>query len=283
MNGTTRAVIVVPCFNEARRLRSEAFTEFAARHADIGFLFVNDGSSDETLPLLQRLAAGAPGSVEVLDLPVNRGKAEAVRQGVQAALRFEPAYVGFWDADLATPLAEIPELIAVMQRDPAVEMVFGSRVRLMGRTIERLAWRHYAGRVFATVVSLLLRLAIYDTQCGAKLFRVTPDVVALFERPFLSRWIFDVEIIARRLHALRGPDGPSPESLIVEYPLREWRDRPGSKLVPLDFVTAAGELARIGSHYRPWRHASWSRTMASASPAPIGGTTQRDHELRRPS
>jgi hypothetical protein len=173
------------------------------------------------------------------------GKGEAVRRGLLVALQTEATYVGFWDADLATPLESIAELQQVLEDRAEIEMVFGARVKLLGRTIERRTSRHYFGRVFATAVSLMLRMPVYDTQCGAKLFRVTDDLRRLLAEPFVSRWIFDVEIIARLARLRRGMDRSAPEAVIYEYPLREWRDVSGSKVNSMAFFRAAVDLMRI--------------------------------------
>ena len=85
----------------------------------------------------------------------------------------------------------------------------------------------------------------YDTQCGAKLFRATPEVKAFFEKPFRSRWIFDVEIVARAIAARRGTGRPAIEQAIYEFPLHEWNDVAGSKLRPVDWLKAAFGLAAI--------------------------------------
>jgi hypothetical protein len=123
----------------------------------------------------------------------------------------------------------------------------------MGRTIERRLWRHYLGRLFATAASLVLDLPVYDTQCGAKLFRATPLLSRVFETPFNARWVFDVEIIARfmELHP-RGPDRVA--TALYELPLRQWIDVHGSKVRPIDFAKSARDLAVIHAAYR--RHRS---------------------------
>ncbi|KAH9250057.1 hypothetical protein BASA81_012103, partial [Batrachochytrium salamandrivorans] len=147
-------VVVIPCYNEELRLPKAEILQFAKDHHEaVKLLLVNDGSTDGTLAMLQGL------SLDVLDLETNVGKAEAVRLGmIHAVQKYSPKVVGFWDADLATPLSSVLSFLQVMDRRPEVEMVFGARVALLGRKIERHASRHYLGRVFATLASSMLGL-----------------------------------------------------------------------------------------------------------------------------
>jgi hypothetical protein len=178
-------------------------------------------------------------------LGANQGKAGAVRAGVLAALTGDPTFVGYWDADLATPLSAVPRFVAALEARPHLVGVIGARVKLLGTMIDRSAVRHYLGRVFATAASLVLRLAVYDTQCGAKLFRSGTLLRAAFGAPFRSRWAFDVELLARlnqaALHASPRPSG----DLVIELALDEWRDVGGSKLAPHAMLRAALDLAFV--------------------------------------
>ena len=244
-----KTVLVIPCFDEAPRLRPEAFEQSLQTDPETDFFFVDDGSRDDTPRLLDALASGSSDRIRVLHQPTNRGKAEAVRLGMKAALDGGADYAGYFDADLATPLEELARLRSVLEDKSTIQMVFGSRVQLMGRTIERRPLRHYLGRVFATVVSQVLGLAVYDTQCGAKLFRSGPDIRRLFEEPFLSTWVFDVELIAR-WRAREISDGlPAAERVLYELPLNTWVDVAGSKVRPSDFVRALEEIWRIHRRY----------------------------------
>jgi dolichyl-phosphate beta-glucosyltransferase len=237
--------LVIPCYNEALRLQSETFIDFAQNYPNIHFVFVNDGSRDNTSAVLKALASRIPSQSTVLDNAVNQGKAGVVRQGVLYAIdSLSAEAIGFWDADLATPLPAAVDMLKVLEATPNLWMIFGARVQLLGRHIDRKPHRHYLGRVFATCVSVLLKLPIYDTQCGAKIFRRTPPLRRLFEEPFVSRWIFDVEIIARFMKLPAGST-PRPEDAIYEYDLMSWRDVDGSKVKPLDFFKALGDLYRI--------------------------------------
>jgi glycosyltransferase involved in cell wall biosynthesis len=240
--------IVVPCYNEASRLDQGAFSRFVARN-DVDFLFVDDGSTDATRQTLESLRESRPDRFRVLGLEQNLGKAEAVRHGLLSACDGKPTYVGFWDADLATPLADVPAFMNLLDTRPDIEMVFGSRVNLLGRNVRRRLARHYVGRVFATAAAAVLGVGIYDTQCGAKLFRVTPDFVARLREPFIGGWIFDVEMIAREVRARRGTAMPPVSQIIYEYPLMEWRDVAGSKIKLADWVKVAVNLGRIYVKY----------------------------------
>lgn len=235
-----RVAVVVPCYNEEKRLDTAAFQAFRLEGHDVSFLFVNDGSRDGTLQLLR--SAG----FDVLDLERNSGKAEAVRRGIVAAMERGADAVGFWDADLATPLSEIPSFLEIFDSRPAIEIIFAARVRLLGREISRRPSRHYVGRVGATLISSSLGLAVYDTQCGAKLFRVNDTMRKVFAAPFLSRWIFDVEIIARFVQ-LRGRDAAA--HAIYELPIKKWHDVAGSKVKGRDFARALRDLWKIHRRY----------------------------------
>lgn len=245
----SRAVLVVPCFNEERRLPVPDFESFLRTTPDVDFVLVDDGSTDGTLECLRALEREAPERIRVHALPRNVGKAEAVRAGLCLALEDRPAFVGFWDADLATPLSASLDFLRQLEEAPELEMIFAARVVLLGRRIERRILRHYLGRLAATAISVVLNLRVYDTQCGAKLFRATPTVAGLFQDPFVARWLFDVEIIARRIQAAGG-DSREVAKRIYEYPLTRWVDVGGSKLGALDYLRAARDLIRIRRRYR---------------------------------
>ncbi len=238
-------LLVIPCFNERERLRAEDFVRGLDDQNDLALLFVDDGSTDGTLEFLRRLCTGRASRMAVSSLAGNHGKAEAVRRGVLAGLERHPEFIGYWDADLSTPLAEVPDFLRVFASRPSVELVMGSRVQLLGRAITRNPARHYVGRVFATLASLTLALPVYDTQCGAKLFRVASQTPTYFATPFLSRWAFDVEILAR----MRLGQGGRAADRVYELALRHWEDVPGSKVKPIDFLRACGDLVRIRRHY----------------------------------
>src|SRR4051812_30194141 len=165
--------VVVPCYNEADRLDAAPLLAFLEGHPDATFVLVNDGSTDATGAVLDRLAVERPGRIRALQLTPNRGKAEAVREGLRAALAAGAGVGGFLDADLSTPPAQIDDLRAALAR-PGVQVAIGARIGMLGYDIDRSALRHYLGRVFATAASAILKARVYDTQCGAKLFRAGP-------------------------------------------------------------------------------------------------------------
>jgi dolichyl-phosphate beta-glucosyltransferase len=209
--------LIIPCYNEEERLDMD---QFAVGPASCLFLFVNDGSTDKTAHLI-RERSDRRGFL--LDLPQNVGKAEAVRTGMLHACRTPPlneaAWIGYWDADLATPLKEVISFLRFAQfLEVQVDSVWGSRVYRLGSSIRRSYFRHLAGRLVATAAGFLLGLPSYDSQCGAKIFR-REIVESAFSERFISRWLFDMELVMRLK-----------DYHVVEYPLRQWSDIPGSQL-----------------------------------------------------
>jgi glycosyltransferase involved in cell wall biosynthesis len=249
----SRTIVVIPCYNEGQRLDVRAFGHFAANSQGIRFLMVNDGSSDDTSALLRELAARDHRHFDVYDLAQNVGKAEAVRRGLLRAFSQRPEYVAFWDADLATPLEAIAEFRQVLEQHAQIHVVIGARIPLLGRQVERKRLRRLLGNTFVTAASWMLGVSIHDTQCGAKMFRRSAPIESLFDRPFCSRWIFDVEILARLVQS-NSPERPNPlQHIVYELPLTRWREVEGSRLRAKDFVNAAFELGTIYRRYRLWR------------------------------
>lgn len=217
------ALIIVPCYNEEKRLPAKIFANFIKQHREITFLFVNDGSSDNTGKVLGGLCSAHP-NAELLELPGNQGKAEAVRQGMLHAAKRKVRFIGFTDADLATPLEELLKMLLCARNSTLC--ISGCRFLRLGSKIKRHPARHFIGRIFATAASIYLDLPVYDTQCGAK-FYAAETIEEVFQTPFVTRWFFDVEIL-KRLIRIYGRDKVIEDCF--EYPLHCWEDKSGSKI-----------------------------------------------------
>jgi dolichyl-phosphate beta-glucosyltransferase len=237
-----KTIIVVPCYNEARRLDVSAFEAWGTSSA-FDLLFVDDGSSDETAAVLDALCRRMPGSACWLSLPRNQGKAEAVRLGMQRALDMGASVTGYLDADLATSLNEMARILKMLE-ELDKQVALASRIRMLGVDIKRLTMRHYLGRVFANVAAWALQMPVYDTQCGAKAFVRSRALEAALAEPFLSRWAFDVELLGRL--AVGEPDVRGvAEDEFVEVPLRRWHDIPGYHWRFHDLAKMGLDLLRI--------------------------------------
>jgi glycosyltransferase involved in cell wall biosynthesis len=242
----SKVCIIIPVYNEANRLNQAAYLAHLAQERNHHLLFVNDGSTDQSQYVLEQLKANNPQQIDFLTLAHNQGKAEAIRQGFMQAYRQSFDFIGYFDADLATPLNQINLLEGAIDQNSAYQISIGSRVQLHGYKIERKATRHYLGRIFATLVSMLFGFTIYDTQCGAKLFTANSATVQLFDSPFISRWFFDIEIFVR-WQKQQGKTNFN-ES-VIEVPLHEWHEQGQSKLKWSDFLTSPYQLLRIKQKY----------------------------------
>lgn len=261
MDFAESVALVVPCYNEATRLQLDLFTDYLHKHKTVTFIFVNDGSTDSTLEVLSAFCNEHQGRAKVVSLEKNSGKAEAVRCGVTGLFGSQYEYIGYWDADLSTPLEELYSLLSAMKSSNA-DLVLASRVKILGHQIDRHLYRHLAGRVFATLASQTLNLPVYDTQCGAKLFVNSMMLEIAFADPFITNWSFDVEILMRHkvIYELRED-----EMNIIEVPVRSWSDVPGSKVHPMDFLSEIYGLWRIYRYYRRNDVVSRYREALSAS------------------
>lgn len=240
-----QTTIIIPCYNEASRMKKEDFIRFASEHPQINFLFVNDGSTDNTLAVLEHLAKQHP-NMHYLDVQPNGGKAEAVRKGMMYTVQnLFSDFIGFWDADLATPLFEINNFVHNIQRKD-FDIVTGLRLMRLGADVKRKSSRHYLGRCFATTAAIALKLPVYDTQCGAKLYKAS-IVSALFSEPFITRWLFDVELLARYKKVFGIEQAINK---IYEYPVLAWEDVNGSQVKTKDFFKAPYELWKIIRKYK---------------------------------
>jgi glycosyltransferase involved in cell wall biosynthesis len=235
-----KTIIIIPCYNESTRIDQDVFLEYANKNSNVHFLFVNDGSTDNTSEIIQELSNKNSEQFLEKNLESNRGKAEAVRQGFLEAFRMNFECIGFFDADLATPLSALNSFSQLLEKKD-IFIVIGSRVRLLGRKIERAPLRHYIGRIFATFASIILHIPVYDTQCGAKIFKNNEILRKVFSSPFKVKWIFDVEILGRYKLVMNNII----ENHIIEYPLEQWRDIKGSKIKMTDFIKAPFELLKI--------------------------------------
>ena len=247
MSFATKTVIVIPCYNEEKRLPVETLLSVVEKYDDIELLFVNDGSNDQTISVLAKLTA-QNNRCKLLDLPQNVGKAEAVRQGILHAINnstHENQLVGFYDADMSTPFDDVIK----MKNELVIHnyfMITGCRIKRMGGDVQRRYLRFLFGRIFATSAASILKLPVYDTQCGAKVFQ-TEIAEEIFKDSFVSNWLFDIELFAR---IINGYGHEIALQKIIEYPLSAWVDVRGSKLGLKDIIRQPINLFKIKNKYK---------------------------------
>lgn len=238
--------VVIPCYNEEERLSSEEFKDFAHKNLGYHLCFVNDGSTDDTLRVLEELKKGNENNISVYDCAKNGGKAEAVRQGMLHLHKDQQLdYIGFLDADLSTDFRDFDDLVQTLEKSD-FKIVSGSRMSRMGADITKESARKIISMTINLIIRSILKMPFNDTQCGAKIME--RDIIPmLFTKPFITKWIFDVEIFIR----MRKHFGKAKVlQLICEQPLKRWIHADGSKLSMKDSIKIVGQLAQIAITYR---------------------------------
>jgi glycosyltransferase involved in cell wall biosynthesis len=231
-----KVTIIIPFYNEEKRIVLESFHQIFQNTSQYDFILVDDGSTDNTFAVLNQFKSEFS-TIEVLKLDKNVGKAEAIRAAVLSISNTD--FIAYYDADLATPFSELDKLIQFSIVHQNYKMVMGARIKLIGNQVKRSLTRHYFGRIFATIVSqFVLKVAVYDTQCGAKVIDFE-TAKPIFSEPFISKWLFDVELLKRlqKNHNLK--------EVVKEIPLEKWEEIGSSKIKRTDFFKIPFELFQI--------------------------------------
>ncbi|MCL6293967.1 dolichyl-phosphate beta-glucosyltransferase [Jejuia spongiicola] len=237
--------IIIPCYNEEKRLDTKAFIKFIQSHNKYHLCFVNDGSKDNTLKVLQDIQEQAQNKISIVDVKKNAGKAAAVRSGARYLYnRQDIDYIGFIDADLSTDFKDFKKLVDTLHNNDKLSLVYGSRGKGEGQ-IERNLFRNVFSKMVKMIVYLILGLPIEDTQCGAKVFKRNIIPVA-YDNSFLTRWLFDVEIFLR----LKKHFGSKNiMNCMYEQPLDRWVHVDDSKLGIKDALQIPLMLVNIWFSY----------------------------------
>jgi dolichyl-phosphate beta-glucosyltransferase len=212
--------IIIPAYNEEQRL-PESLTlifNFLNEHKmlkDTEVIVVDDGSRDRTSAIVQQKQADWP-QLALISYRINHGKGAAVRTGILAA---HGDYIFLCDADLSMPITELPKFLTCEAK--SVDVVIGSREVAGAKRIDDPFLRRLMGRIFNTIVQVLVLPEISDTQCGFKMIE-KHAAKQLAMNLQMEGWSFDVEMLA-----LARACGMK----ILEIPII-WVYKSGSKIRP---------------------------------------------------
>ena len=226
--------VVIPAYNEEIRIREsliEARSFFNKSDLDYEMIVVDDGSSDRTVEIVRNVSSDIP-NLKLVRYKENRGKGYALRTGVLVT-KGDPVLV--MDADLSTPMEELWKLMPYLTEGQA-DLAIGSRALALSDIIRKQPWwRQGMGKIFNSIVRVLVIDGFSDTQCGFKLF--TGSVAReLFGQAMVDRFAYDVEILALAAH--KG-------YRIAEVPIR-WINSPESKVNPVkDSLRMLADILRI--------------------------------------
>jgi glycosyltransferase involved in cell wall biosynthesis len=222
--------LVIPAFNEAQTIEA-LLGRVAALGLDAEMIVVDDGSTDETLAILERLDGEMPG-LRVMRLPRNLGKGAAVREGIAASTG---EIVLIQDADLEYDPADIPRLIGPL-RDGRADVVYGTRLRGGPEPQRAHMFWHYAGnRMLSLLTNVMFNTTISDMEVCYKAFR--GDLVRSI-RLVSNDFAFEPEITAKVLRR-----GVRLYEVPIAYYGRTYEE--GKKITWRDGIKAIAALARF--------------------------------------
>lgn len=231
--------LFVPLYNEEKRPNVEEYISSISQVQGLNLVLVNDGSSDDTSTMLERLKGP---QIEIVDFSTNQGKGEALREAMREyLLQNEVEIVGYLDCDGAFPKSAVVAFLRTSTekiQNENFQVCIASRIMLSGRNVVREAKRHYISRILITLIGFRYSFMPYDSQSGLKIFRVTQALNESLKFPFRTKWLFDIELLSR-LHR------KSSENLIWEEPVMAWADKPGSHLRLRNFANIFKEVVTL--------------------------------------
>ncbi|PIY96691.1 MAG: hypothetical protein COY66_03410 [Candidatus Kerfeldbacteria bacterium CG_4_10_14_0_8_um_filter_42_10] len=223
----TQISLVIPVYNEEERIKKSLskILPYLNQLADYEIIFVDDGSTDRTLLVLEEYKNKR---FRVIKNGKNCGKGYSVQQGM---LRARYPVVLFSDADFSTPIEDLEKLLPHLEN---YDIVIGSRGMEQSQiSVHQKFYKEWLGKIGNKFIQLLVIPGIKDTQCGFKLFK--KETLVIFQKQTIKRWGFDFEILMLA-HKIGFR--------IKEVPVR-WQNDFRSKVKSSDYLKTFGELIKI--------------------------------------
>jgi len=243
--------VVVPCYNEAERLSKHLIKEFIYKNLGYHLCFVNDGSTDKTLEVLESLQKANPEHISILSYNQNRGKAEAIRHGLQYLTEDKQYdYFGFLNTELSTDLRNLrdfEDLVDTIEKSN-YKIVSGSRVNRANMNKFNVSKNQMIDFSINVFIQTILGIPLKDPKCGAKIMN-REIAETLFAKKFITKWLFDVELLMR-IRKFYGKTAA--KSMICEQPLKRWVHADNLKLSTKDSIKILGQLFQVVYGYRKW-------------------------------
>jgi glycosyltransferase involved in cell wall biosynthesis len=208
--------IIVPCYNESLRIKPQEYIDFIQTTPNIDFLFVNDGSQDNTLQILKSLQGPR---FEIINSSKNQGKAESIRQGFKSVDQKKYQFTGYIDADHSLPLSNLKKMFDFLKENPSTTYLSGLRTNLEKNYKESSLFRLILKKVFTFTVNKLFKLKIKDPQSACKMI-ATEHIEDINKKKFSTRWLVDLEIYFRIFRS----------ATITEIEVNDWKYQHGSKI-----------------------------------------------------
>jgi glycosyltransferase involved in cell wall biosynthesis len=238
-------LLVIPCFNEGKRFPIHYWKDLISSHPNIFWLFIDDGSTDNTFELLLNLSH-LFGNCKTISLPQNIGKGNAIREGFIFGLKEigHYKYAAYLDCDGAFDRHNVSNFLTnyevELEFNPRkYDLIIGSRIAMAGYEIQRDFFRHLISRILITIVCWGWDKAPYDTQSGFKIFKASDLFFTSIKDEFVTRWFFDIELMLRLINRSNG------DFRMKEIPVVRWKDIRGSHINAKNFPTVFLEIIRI--------------------------------------